>query len=987
MIPYRRFISLVFLTAALALPVLGQDYYFPYYGKNKVVYEKFSWRTYPTDHFQIYFYVDDVNTLKNIAEMAESAYRKISGELKHQLSEPVPLIFYTTYTDFEQTNMFEVSEGVLGVSEPVLHRIGIHGDMSADELQTLISHELTHIFEFEILWGNPGGALYALNQPPLWTFEGLSEYFTGEWSSWSTLILRDTVLNDRIPEMAESGELLSRYPLPREPAYDFGHAIYEFMESRFGKNAIREFFQSLKGGSPLLGKRDPLKKAFNMEPREFSFEFKRYLRNRFKDFYSRENPEDYSIPLGPEFPMNPYYFAFSHAVSPSGDIVATITYNALDGDIDIVLMSTKDGKILKNLTKGYTSQYEYIKYEIDPSLGRSLAWSRDGDRLAFFARDGQKHTLFILDALTGATVRKVKLSLDQPVCPSFYPDGQRLLFSAFQKGVRDIFALDLQTEKITNLTQDDLFEKAPVLSLDGTAIVYSIRVGTYDKLFLSPLDNLKKKKQLTFGKGNTVTPEFSADGKTVFFAGDIKDSYNIYSLSLDTGELRRYTDVRTGNFFPAPLPNDPKQIIFSSFNKGAFQLFRSAAGGAVEQTLTFADIGADEKFKKFEPILTLEINKDKIRAHEGMGKLYISSRPPVDAIISSDGSIYGGSALAFTDILGDYTFSVTAYQVREFRSMFLGYLNQKKRFQWAVDAFQYTLYYYPNSYYYDPTLWNWTTYQDAIATRKITGVSSSAYYPLNKYVRAEGSFGYYHYEEEFLDPSGLGLGSAGAYGYFLNGNMVSASFALTGETTRFKIYGPAAGSTFRLSVTQTLPVAEDFISNTTFEADLRKYFYIGADFLFAFRGQGFLSAGRDRFLGYYGGNNTVRSAYFYSLVGTEYWIGNAEFRFPLINAASTIIGQIGPVRGVLFFDITRNKYGDYPAKFYRWDTDPSSVTYGDLLTIEAIGSYGYGVEFFIFGLPVHIEFAKRLEWPSMSKPFNFRAFGNFETNFWIGFDF
>lgn len=164
MMSYRRLVPLVFLTAALALPVLGQDYFFPYYGKNKVVYEKFSWRTYPTEHFQIYFYVDDVNALKNIAEMAESSYRKISGELKHQLSEPVPLIFYTTYTDFEQTNMFEVSEGVLGVSEPVLHRIGIHGDMSADELQALITHELAHIFQFEILWGNPGGALYALDR-------------------------------------------------------------------------------------------------------------------------------------------------------------------------------------------------------------------------------------------------------------------------------------------------------------------------------------------------------------------------------------------------------------------------------------------------------------------------------------------------------------------------------------------------------------------------------------------------------------------------------------------------------------------------------------------------------------------------------------------------------------------------------------------------------------------------------------------------------
>ena len=987
MMSHRRLIPALLLTTALALPALAQEYYFPYYGKNKVMYETFAWKSYATEHFQIFFYVDDVNVLKNVVDTAESAYRKVSSELKHELADPVPLIYYTTYTDFEQTNLFDISEGVLGVSEPILHRIGLHGDMALDELQNLITHELTHIFEFEILWGSPGAALYAVSQPPLWTFEGLSEYLTGEWSSWSTLILRDTVMNDRIPDFSDSGELYSRYPLPREPAYDFGHAIYEFMEMRFGKNSVQQFFKSLKGGSPLLGRRDPLKKAFNLEPREFAQEFKKYLRSRFKDYFGRENPEDYSVPLGPEFPINPYYFAFSHAVSPSGDLVATITFNAMDGDIDIVLLSTRDGKVVRNLTKGYTARYESIKYEIDPSLGKSLAWSRDGDRLAFFARAGRKHTLFIIDPLNGATLQKIKVSLDQPVGPDFYPDGKKILFSAFEKGIRDIFVIDLETEKTANLTRNDLYEKAPVISPDGRSVVYSVRVAAYDKLFLSPLDDFQKKKQLTFGRGNTVTPEFSADGRTIYFSGDIKDAYNLYSLSLDSGELRRYTDVRTGNFFPAPLPNDPNTFIFSSFNKGAFQLFKSESPGVVEQTLTFADIGTSATFKKFEPVLALVINKDKIQAHSGMGKLYVASRPPIDAILSTDGSIYGGSSLAFTDILGDHTFSIAAYQVRDFRSIFLGYLNQKRRFQWSITAFQYTVYYYPDLYYYDPTLWSNMNYQDALATQKITGASVSAYYPLSRYVRAEGSFGFFHYEGDFYDPYSLGTMASMASGYFLNGDILSAAVSVTGETTRFKQYGPASGNAFRLALDLALPAAEKFLHNTTLEADLRQYIYLGSDFLAAFRLRGFASLGRDPYLGYYGGNNQVRSANFYSLLATKYWYANAEFRLPLINAASTIIGPVGPFRGVLFFDVTQSQFRGYPAKFYRYDPDFSSSGFPFYREFSAIGSFGYGIEFFIFGLPVHVEFAKRLEWTSLSNPFGFSAFGGFITNFWIGYDF
>ena len=140
--------------------------------------------------------------------------------------------------------------------------------------------------------------------------------------------------------------------------------------------------------------------------------------------------------------------------------------------------------------------------------------------------------------------------------------------------------------------------------------------------------------------------------------------------------------------------------------------------------------------------------------------------------------------------------------------------------------------------------------------------------------------------------------------------MLTASFALTGETTIFKApYGPVAGHTFQVSVSPTLPIAKSFLRNTTFQADLRKYFALGSDFLAAFRWQGFLSAGRDPFISYFGGNNTVRSAEYYGIVGTKNWFFNAEFRFPLISAVPSILGRIGPFRGVVFFDMAQNKLG------------------------------------------------------------------------------
>jgi len=979
----RRAALCCLLLAALAGTALGQSWFYPYYGKTRVLYGRFPWKSYPTEHFRLYYYIDDPRMLKDLASLAESAYQKVSRVMKHEVSEPVILLHYKTYTDFEQSNVFQVSEGVLGSTELALHRVGIHGDMPLDELASLIEHELTHVFELDILYGSPGASLYAVAQPPLWTFEGLSEYATGKWTTWSALVIRDAVLNDRLPTFTPSGDIFSTYPTARDPAYDFGHAVYDFIRDRFGENAIPEFFAGLKA-QPLLGRRDPLKRAFNMTPREFNQNVRKYLREREKEYLGRENPEDYSITLGPEFPVNPYFYSFSHDLSPSGDLAATVTASLRDYDIDLVLLSTKDGSVVKNITRGYSSAYEYIQFQPDPTLGRNLDWSPDGDRIAFFGRDREKYSLILVSPVTGEIVRKIRLPFDQPSSPSFTPDGRFILCAGFIEGRHDIFRIDMENGQAANLTNDRLYEKAPVVSPDGRTVAYSIRVGEEDKLFLSPLEDLSKKTQITFGPGNTIAPQFSADGREVFYSGDQRKAYNLYSVNLDSGEVKRYTDVRTGNFYPAPMPGQPGTVVFAAFNKGSFQLFRSELTPVVEEKVTFAEPEPGRAdAKPFQPVLAIEINPNKVEVQKGLGKLFLTARPPVDFIMSSDGSLFGGSALAFSDVLGNHNIFFMAFQSREGRSYLGSYVNLKHRFQYMLQAYQYSLYYYMPYAYYDPVLYNYLTYQDALAVRKITGATAIGLYPFSMFHRVEVALSLSKYTEDFLDPFLFTQYSQNTYGYFWNKYHLAASLSLVGETTRFKEYGPAVGSTYRVAVTQPIPLSSSFISNTSLDVDLRKYLALGYDFVIAGRFNGVLSRGRDPFVSYWGGNNLVRSADFYTIVGTEGWYANLEFRFPLVSVANTILGQIGPVRGVLFADLTRAKIKGFPSIFYEY-YDPFGVK---TKAYEAFGSYGYGIQFFLFGLPFHVDFVRQIKVPRMSRFWDFDTGSGLRTKLWIGFDF
>jgi Tol biopolymer transport system component len=57
------------------------------------------------------------------------------------------------------------------------------------------------------------------------------------------------------------------------------------------------------------------------------------------------------------------------------------------------------------------------------------------------------------------------------------------VFAAIQNGITDIYSADLATNKLTNLTKDDIADFSPTFSPDGKSIVYAGRVNSNDKLF------------------------------------------------------------------------------------------------------------------------------------------------------------------------------------------------------------------------------------------------------------------------------------------------------------------------------------------------------------------------------------------------------------------------------------------------------------------------------------------------------------------------
>src|SRR5215510_1917054 len=608
------------VVAGWAAIAAAQTPFVPYYGKNNIHYDKFDWHIYTTDHFEIFYYPELEQHLERVAGYAESAYQQISADLKHDLSTKVQLILFKTHSEFEQENVDPSAgqEGVGAFAEPTQHRMVMPIDAPPDQLYGLIVHELTHQFEFDII---PQGLIR--RNVPLWVNEGLSEYERGQWTPLDLMMVRDAAISDIVPKMTET-EGYGNSNSPRLVPYNLGHAVWEFIEAKFGKEGIRQFMFALRK-SVIGGGEDAYEEALRMKKDEFDQAFDRYLKDRFKPFRDKERPADYGRDLAPNKEKTHFAEALSIAPSPSGDLIAAVTVNRKDREYDIVLISSKDGSIVRNLTAGFDKDmgFDHLVLNGERFEMPWIAWSPRGDRLAYFVRTEKERSLIIQNVLTRKIEQRYPAkTVDEPESPAFSPDGKNIAFAALRGGVGDIYVLNLDNSSVVNLTEDAFADAAPVYSPDGKYILYNARVSGNQKLFRLDLDT-KQKTQITFGTFDETDAKF-IDDHTIVFSSTATDPnvplepevakngniYNIWTLDTTNGELRQYPDALGGNWSAVVLTDGKtNRIAFVSYYKGEFGIHTLERKEPLHTAAT-ADFGAPGPIIDFQPPLLHTLVKE-----------------------------------------------------------------------------------------------------------------------------------------------------------------------------------------------------------------------------------------------------------------------------------------------------------------------------------------------------------------------------------------
>ena len=921
-----------------------------YFGRNKVQYREFDFRVLKTEHFDIYFYQEEEEGARMTARMAERWYARLSRMLNHELRGRQPLILYASPSHFWQTTAIqgEIGEGTGGVTEAYKRRIVLPLAGPLESTDHVLGHELVHAFQYDITNTNVSSGNAGALSLPLWFIEGMAEYLSiGPVDPHTAMWMREASRKENLPRIKDLDN-------PRYFPYRYGHAFWAFIGGRFGDAVLGDMLRAAaaaRGGYDVA-----LEGVLAVKEEQLSKDWHAALFEAYRPI-AEVTKMPAAVARSVIKDRRPREMNVSPELSPDGSRVMFFSERDLFS-IDLFVADVRTGEIIRKITDTATDQHtESLQF-----LSSAGSWDPTGKRFVVPAIYKGQAVLSIMDVERAKSERMITVAeVTEILNPAWSPDGKQIVFSGLTGGFNDLFVYEFDGDKTRRLTTDTFAELDPSWSPDGKFIAFatdrfSTNLQTLDSgdLRLAVLDVSSGQVRAAGGFENAknISPQWTADGKSLFFLSDRAGVTNIYRTELG-GATTQITNLLTGasgiTALSPALSVAGGRVVFSAFEDDGYTLYaldtpeqlagtpieslpvnaavlppRRAGDGPVYTLLESETVGlppatAETPDEEYKPKLTLDF----------------AGQPTVGVGVDPFGTYAtGGMSFVFSDMLGHHTMMVGAQVTNRFDEFggSIAYLNQKHRWTWGVALDQTP--YVARGFDAGITVVQGTPvyieneYRLLQVDRSLSGVLS---YPISRAQRVEFSGGgrqigykqdvttriYDYNSGQQLTEDRNEISSEPTL------NLGEATAALVWDTSISGITSPIRGSRYRLEVSQSA----GSLTYSGFLADFRNYWMVRRPFTLAMRGMYYGRFGSDAsdvrlptlYIGYPGLVRGYASGSFESdecvvtaattcaifdrLVGSRVSVANLELRFPLWGAfgGSNFYGPL-PIELAVFGD-------------------------------------------------------------------------------------
>lgn len=713
--PYQRLAFRV-VPALLVLFFLPSILPAQYFGRNKVLWEKFDWQVLKTEHFDLYYYPEEEAAVRETALMAERWYDRLRQVFERDFLERKSIILYADQSDFQQTTVVRglIGQGTGGVTEGLRTRVVLPLTGNYEDNDHVLGHELVHVFQYDILRdpatrqgnGNNQGGGYEL---PLWFIEGLAEYLSlGPTSPQTAMWLRDALGRDKLPDLRQ----LSRDP--RLFPYRWGHALWAYIGGRWNDRTVGRVFTE----GTALGLETALQEVLGLTSEDLSNLWKASIREAYAPVLeARQTPKTLGGRFLPkeEETIDTY---ISPVISPDGsEVIFLATRNLFS--YDMYLADARTGEIKRKLvSEDSDAHFDALRF-----LDSSGTWSPDGQRFAFVVAARGDNEITVINVRNRDLERRYTVDGVGAIWnPSWSPDGKSIVFAGSAGGISDLYLLDVESGRARKLTDDRYADMQPEWSPDGKTIAFVTDRGAGDSLTelargsmnIWSLDVASGQVRELVPSGtdrrDRFNPQYGPGGRDLYFLSDVEGVSDLYRMDVASGSLFRVTHLTTGatgitRLSPAlSVSESTGRVMFSVFWNTVYQIQALDAEQARGEALTpdpvtfarAADLPPQRDRTASvvaqylaQPTPLEEARTGRLATDEYHPKLRLDFvGPSVGVGVSTFGSSVGGDITAFlSDVLNQREVGFTLYGTSGSSFNEFGgeayYLNQKSRLEWG----------------------------------------------------------------------------------------------------------------------------------------------------------------------------------------------------------------------------------------------------------------------------------------------------------------
>ena len=698
---FKQICTFLFITVCSVQGVRAQSF-----GQNKVRYKNEKFNVLQTPHFEIYYYLKNDKFVQRFAQDAETWYRMHQQVFRDSFLKKNPIILYNNHPDFQQTTVLngEIGIGTGGVTEALKNRVIMPVMEMNNQTRHVLGHELVHAFQYHSLLERDSMNLESVSQVPLWMVEGMAEYLSiGKVDAFTSMWMRDALLNRDIPSLKDLTNSNKYFP------YRYGQAFWTFVGSTYGDSTI----VPLMTNTARYGYENGLKATLGYDDRALSGLWKQAIEAHYRPMLKMDSSQVNVIGTRIIDNKNAGNMNVAPAVSPDGKLLAFLSEKDLFG-IDLFLADAKTGKIIRKLS----SQISNSHIDDFNFLESAGTWSPDAKKFAFSIYSKGKNQLMIVDVKNGKTLLHRDMGkVEQFGNLSWSPDGSTIAFSGMVEGQSDLFAYNLETKTVLQLTNDTFSDYAPSYAPDGKKLVFSSdrastaagSVSAVQPINLSilNLDTKEVQNLPVFTGANNLNAQFSGDSKTIFFLSNRDGFRNLYTYTLESQELKQLTDYFTGisgitEFSPALSVSRNNDVVYSYYRSQRYTLYNAPANSFKSTIVDAQAVNLDAAI--LPPVENSGINlvntnlanfgrfdrliPDSIRpvAYRPQFKLDYLANSGVGVSTSRFGTgVQGGIVGMFSDILGKNQIVANLAingEVYDFGGL-VGYVNQASRVNWG----------------------------------------------------------------------------------------------------------------------------------------------------------------------------------------------------------------------------------------------------------------------------------------------------------------